>query len=138
MTYLTRATAAAGTLLACAGLLAAGPAQAASRTMPPSNWLYLSVTRGDPQTGKTQGTLLQCDPPVEDTRAAAACNELAAVGGDISRMPQTKNVFCPMIYAPVTVHARGLWNGRPVDYQETYSSKCVMNARTGSVFTLND
>ncbi|MEV7684797.1 SSI family serine proteinase inhibitor [Streptomyces bungoensis] len=137
MTYLTRATAAAGVLLAWAGLLAAGPAQAAPRDLPPSNWVFLSVTRGDPHTGAVRGTLLQCDPPVEDARAASACSQLAAVGGDISRMPQNKNVLCPMIYAPVTAQARGLWNGRPVDYRETFPSACVMNARTGSVFALD-
>ncbi|MGV4981372.1 subtilase-type protease inhibitor [Streptomyces sp. NPDC001709] len=140
MTYISRLTAAAGALLACAGLLAAGPAQAAPRTpltrFPLSdNWLYLTVVRGETaQSGDKHGTLLLCDPvPLGYARAAEACGELAAVDGDIARMPQ-KKVFCPMIFAPVTVRANGQWNGRPVDYQQTYSSKCVMEARTGAVF----
>ncbi|OXY91553.1 SSI family serine proteinase inhibitor [Streptomyces diastatochromogenes] len=136
MTYITRATAAAGALLASVGLLAAGPAQAAPRDSLHGNWLDLTVTRGDAQTGYTRGTLLLCDPPLGHPRAAEACTELAAAHGDIARIP-AKKVFCPMIFAPVTVHARGQWNGRPVDYQETYSSKCVMNARTGAVFALD-
>lgn len=136
MTYITRATAAAGALLAAAGLLAAGPAQAASRDILPVNWLYLTVTKGDAQSGDTRGTLLLCDPPLGHAHAAEACAELERVDGDIGRIA-AKGGFCPMIWAPVTVHARGQWKGRPVRFQETYSSRCVMNARTGSVFTLD-
>ena len=40
--------------------------------------------------------------------------------------------------APVTVHARGQWSGRTVDYTERFSSACFMTARTGSVFALDD
>ncbi|MGJ5752603.1 subtilisin inhibitor-like [Streptomyces puniciscabiei] len=143
MTYLTRLTTAAGALLACAGLLAAAPAQAApsaARSTFPltDNWLYVTVIRGEnAQAGDKHGTLLMCDPlPLGYARAAEACDELTKAGGDISRIPQ-KKVFCPMIYAPVTVHAHGQWNGEPVDYQETYSSKCAMEARTGAVFAVD-
>ncbi|OLZ67434.1 serine protease [Streptomyces sp. IMTB 2501] len=137
MTYLTRVTTAAGALLACAGLFAAAPAQAAPRASFPlsDNWLYLTVVRGETaQAGDRHGTLLLCDPvPLGYARAAEACSELAAANGDIARIPQTK-VFCQMIYAPVTVHAHGQWNGQPVDYQKTYSNKCTMEAQTGAVF----
>ncbi|MEV5873099.1 subtilase-type protease inhibitor [Streptomyces sp. NPDC052101] len=137
MTYISRVTAAAGALLACAGLLAAAPAQAAPRVAFPlsDNWLYLTVVKGETaQSGDKHGTLLLCDPmPLGYARAAEACGELSAAEGDIARIPQ-KKVFCPMIYAPVTVSAHGQWNGRPVDYQETYTSKCAMEARTGAVF----
>ncbi|MET7285595.1 SSI family serine proteinase inhibitor [Streptomyces sp. NPDC005573] len=135
MTYLTRAAAAAGALLAAAGLLAASPAQAATRGSAPGDWLYLTVTRGDAQTGTTTSALLMCDPPTGHPHAAQACAELAAADGDIDRIPH-QDVFCPLIYAPVSVHARGSWNGRPVDYEQTYTSKCVMDARTGAVFAL--
>lgn len=137
MTYITRATAAAGALLASVGLLAAGPAQAAPRHTLTGNWLDLTVTRGVAQTGYPRHTLLLCDPPLGSRHAAEACAELAAADGDIGRIPP-KRIFCTMIFAPVTVHARGRWNGRPVDFQETYSSKCVMNGRTGAVFALDD
>ncbi|WP_369392646.1 subtilase-type protease inhibitor [Streptomyces sp. CG1] len=137
MTYLTRVTTAAGALLACAGLFAAAPAQAAPRASFPlsDNWLYLTVVRGETaQSGDRHGTLLLCDPvPLGYARAAEACGELAAANGDIARIPQ-KKVFCQMIYAPVTVHAHGQWNGQPVDYQKTYSNKCTMEAQTGAVF----
>ncbi|MEV6051424.1 SSI family serine proteinase inhibitor [Streptomyces sp. NPDC052107] len=137
MTYLTRATAAGGALLAAAGLLAAVPAHAASRDHFPGNWLYLTVTKGEASSSYARGTLLLCDPPLGHPHAAEACAELAAADGDIGRIPP-KDVFCPMIYAPVTAHAAGRWNGRPVDFQETYTNTCVMNARTGAVFALED
>ncbi|MGW3207713.1 SSI family serine proteinase inhibitor [Streptomyces sp. NPDC001135] len=140
MTYISRVTATAGALLTAAGLLAAAPAQAAPRSTFPltDNWLYLTVARGETvQSGDKHGTLLLCDPlPLGYARAAEACADLAAVEGDIARIPK-KKVFCPMIFAPVTVHAHGQWNGRPVDYQQTYSSKCVMEARTGAVFAVD-
>ncbi|MES4887236.1 SSI family serine proteinase inhibitor [Streptomyces sp. NPDC096012] len=136
MTYISRATTAAGLLLAAAGLLAAGPAQAEARGTFPGNWLYLTVTKGDAQSSDTRGTLLLCDPPQGHARAAEACAELAGTDGDVSRI-QTKSGFCPMIWAPVTARARGQWNGRPIRFEQTYSSRCVMNARTGAVFSLD-
>ncbi|MFF9767661.1 SSI family serine proteinase inhibitor [Streptomyces sp. NPDC014636] len=136
MTYLTRTAATAGALLAAAGLLTAGPARAASRDIQQGNWLYLTVTRGDARSGHTHGTLLLCDPPSGHAHASQACGELADAGGDIGRIP-AEGVFCPMIYAPVTTHARGRWNGRSVDFQETYTSTCVMKARTRHVFALD-
>ncbi|MEU0331941.1 SSI family serine proteinase inhibitor [Streptomyces sp. NPDC006193] len=136
MTYFTRATTAAGVLLAAAGLLAAGPAHAVSRDVP-GNWLYLTVTKGDARSNDTHAALLMCDPPRGHARAAEACADLSATDGDVGRIPP-KDVVCPMIYSPVTVHARGQWNKRTVDFQETYASPCVMKARTGSVFALDD
>ncbi|MFR0356364.1 SSI family serine proteinase inhibitor [Streptomyces sediminimaris] len=126
-----------GGLLAAALLLAgAAPAQALSHHFPPDNWLYLTVTRGDARSGGHHDTLLLCDPPAGHARAAQACGELAAADGDISRIP-AKNAYCPMIYAPVTVRARGEWRNRKIDYTETFSSACFMRARTGSVFALD-
>ncbi|QJS09341.1 serine protease [Streptomyces argyrophyllae] len=136
MTYITRAAAAAGALLTAAGLLTAGPAQAASRDALPGDWLYLTVSKGGDRSGDSRGTLLLCEPPQGHARASEACAELAAAGGAVDRIP-ARHVFCPMIFAPVTVHARGRWDGRPVDFQDTYTSACVMRARTGSVFALD-
>ncbi|MFI5686598.1 SSI family serine proteinase inhibitor [Streptomyces sp. NPDC051636] len=141
MTHTTQATAVRGALLAAVALLAASPASAAARTAPGDthrgDWLYLTVTRGDARYAETRGTLLRCGPPRGHARAAEACAELTAAGGDIGAIPQTKDVFCPMIYAPVTVHARGEWHGRLVAYRETFSNACAMGARTGAVFALD-
>ncbi|MFF9622959.1 SSI family serine proteinase inhibitor [Streptomyces griseosporeus] len=103
---------------------------------PLGDWLYLTVTRGDARAGDTRGTLLLCAPPQGHARAAQACAELAAADGDIAALP-LKDVYCPMVYAPVTVRAQGEWDGRPVRYTETFANGCVMAARTGAVFALD-
>ncbi|MFJ5302491.1 SSI family serine proteinase inhibitor [Streptomyces sp. NPDC088350] len=133
-----KASALRGALLAAVALLAAGqaPAQAAPRHAAQGDWLYLTVTRGDSRSSDTRGTLLLCDPPQGHAHAAEACAELGAAGGDIDAIP-AESVFCPMIYAPVTAHARGEWKGRQVDYTRTFSNVCVMAARTGEVFALD-
>ncbi|RPE39526.1 subtilisin inhibitor-like [Streptomyces sp. Ag109_O5-1] len=138
MTHLIRATAAGGALLAAAALLVTAPAQAAPGDTRDGDYLNLTVTKeGDGRAGGTRGTLLLCDPPQGHSRAAEACAELAAVGGDITRITPTKGAICSMIYAPVTAQARGEWNGRPIEYRETFSNSCVMAARTGPVFALD-
>jgi hypothetical protein len=136
--HTSKATALRSALLAVVALLAAGqaPAQAAPRHGVQGDWLYLTVTRGDSRSSDTRGTLLLCDPAQGHAHAAEACAELGAAGGDIDAIP-VKSVFCPMIYAPVTAHARGEWKGRQVDYSKTFSNACVMAARTGSVFALD-
>ncbi|MEV6804212.1 SSI family serine proteinase inhibitor [Streptomyces sp. NPDC017248] len=136
MTLLTRAAAAAGALLAAATLLTTGPAQAASPDALRGTWLHLTVAKGEPRTGAPQRALLLCDPPRGHAHAADACRELTTARGDIGHIP-AQNVFCPLIYAPVTARARGQWNGHAVDFRETYTSACVMKARTRHVFALD-
>lgn len=126
-------------LVAALVLLAAGqaPAQAsAPRHGIQGDWLYLTVTRGDSRSSDTRGTLLLCDPPQGHAHAAEACAQLGAADGDIDAVP-AKSVFCPMIYAPMTAHARGEWKGRQIDYRKTFSNACVLAARTGEVFALD-
>ncbi|WP_095046705.1 SSI family serine proteinase inhibitor [Streptomyces sp. WM6386] len=134
----TASKAVRGSLLAAAALLVAttAPAQAAPADSRTDNWLFLTVTRGDARSSDTRGTLLLCDPPQGHGKAAEACAELEAATGDLAALP-AKNTYCPMNYAPVTARAQGQWNGRPVDYAETFSNGCVMAGRTGSVFALD-
>jgi hypothetical protein len=133
-----RIKAVGGGLLAAAAALALGTAtpQAAAQDSDTGNWLFVSVTHGDGRHAETPGRLLLCDPPQGHGKAAEACADLERVGGDIRRL-ERKDAFCPMIYAPVTAHARGEWNGRPVQYHETFSNGCGLAARTGAVFALD-
>ncbi|MFJ3668958.1 SSI family serine proteinase inhibitor [Streptomyces sp. NPDC090106] len=133
-------------VLGAAALLLAAPASASAYDARTDNWLHLSVTRGDARTGgavpggarssDTRGTLLVCDPPQGHGRAALACAELDAVGGDIGALPPGDG-YCTMIYAPATARAHGRWDGRPVTYEETFPNACVLAQRTGSVFALD-
>ncbi|MGW0826032.1 SSI family serine proteinase inhibitor [Streptomyces sp. NPDC002845] len=136
MTHTTRSV---RTLLTAAALLtvAAATAQAAPGETVPGNWLYVTVTEGDSRSSDTRGTLLLCDPPQGHAHAARACEELRAAEGDIGRIP-SKEVFCTMVYAPVSVSARGEWNGRRVAYERAFSNSCEMVAHTGAVFALSD
>lgn len=125
-----------GALLAVGLLVAASaPAQAVSQEDVRDNWLYVTVTRGEPGSGDTRGTLVLCDPPQGHAQAARACAELARADGDIGGIPP-KKILCPMLYSPVTVHAHGEWNGRPREYDRTFSNGCELGARTGAVFAL--
>ena len=138
MTYTITATAvrrAARAGLAVAAVLllaAAAPVPTGPST---EDHLFLTVTKGDGRSGDTRGTLLLCDPPQGHSRAAEACDQLAAVNGDIGSLPPADG-YCTMLYAPVTAQADGEWNGRPVEYRQTFPNGCVMGARTGAVFAL--
>lgn len=121
-------------------LLALGSAPATARSAPweavPGNWLYVTVTKGDTaRSSDSRGTLLLCAPPQGHRHAVRACEELREADGDIARIPR-KDVYCPMLHAPVTASARGEWDGRPVEYTKTFSNGCLMEAHTGAVFAL--
>lgn len=117
--------------------LGSAPAQPTPRETAPGNWLYVTVAKGDTRSRETRGTLLLCGPPQGHRHATRACEELRAAGGDIARIPP-KDVYCPMVHAPVTASARGQWNGRPVAYTKTFSNACLMAANTGAVFALSE
>ncbi|MFE9439908.1 SSI family serine proteinase inhibitor [Streptomyces sp. NPDC006602] len=138
MTHTNTTTAVRGGLLAAAALLlaTAPSAQAAPQESTRGDWLFVTLTTGDARSRDTRSTLLRCDPPQGHGRAAEACAQLESADGDIGAISSWE-VYCPMIYAPVTAHARGQWHGRPVQYRETFSNKCVLAARTGAVFALD-
>ncbi|MFK4101116.1 SSI family serine proteinase inhibitor [Streptomyces sp. NPDC019531] len=139
MTYTITVTAvrrtARASLTVAAALLLAAAAPATAGSSDGGGHLYLMVTKGDRRSSDIRGTLLLCDPPWGHGRAAEACAQLDAVGGEIKALPPT-DIMCPMIYAPVTAQARGAWHGRPVEYRQTFSNACEMSARTGAVFAL--
>ncbi|MFJ2739882.1 SSI family serine proteinase inhibitor [Streptomyces sp. NPDC087440] len=101
------------------------------------NWMYVAVVEGEDVMGDVRGTLLKC-PPAQDAghkNAAAACKQLAAVDGDITKIKRA-DVACPMIYKPVTAMAYGMWDGRRMVFAKNFPNACVMQASTGSVFTM--
>ncbi|GAA2426121.1 SSI family serine proteinase inhibitor [Streptomyces glaucus] len=138
MTHTTTTRALRSGLLTAAALLAAcaTPASATAGGAHAGTWLHLTVTRGETPSAVTRGALLRCDPPQGHPRAARACAELGTANGDIAGL-RPQDAHCPMVYAPVTAHARGQWRGRPVEYTATFPNGCVMAARTGSVFALD-
>ncbi|MDX3641674.1 SSI family serine proteinase inhibitor [Streptomyces sp. MB09-02B] len=127
-----------GCLLAALALLTLGASAPDPTTAVQSDWLYVTLTRGDDaRSSDTRGTLLLCDPPQGHGRAAEACAELGRTDGDIARIPH-RDTVCTEIYAPVRATAEGRWSGRQVTYEQTFANACVMSARTGAVFALSD
>lgn len=125
--------AAALALLATAAPASAAPAHPDPTHAAPGNFLYLTVT-GESR-GATHRVLLMCDTSKKPKRVAEACAQLRAARGDIGRIPHRK-VLCPMMYAPVTASANGVWNGRVVKYRKQYGNRCELEAKTGAVFTV--
>jgi hypothetical protein len=137
---------AAALLLAAAGATTAtattaGPATAptpvAGGLAPAGSRLELTVTPGADRSGGPRETLLLCDPPQGHARAAEACAQLTAAHGDVRAVPH-RDAVCPLVYAPVAARAHGRWDGRPVDYRETFANRCELEAATGAVFALDD
>ncbi|MFC8422252.1 SSI family serine proteinase inhibitor [Streptomyces sp. NPDC057236] len=136
MTHISLRTVRAGLLATLVLLACAAPARAGGGHSGEDNWLMLTVTHGETPPTAENGTMLRCDPPRGHRHATEACAELTAADGRIADIPPREDVVCPMVYAPVTAHADGMWRGRSVDYTETFPNACTMTARTGSVFAL--
>jgi hypothetical protein len=104
----------------------ANPARQGSR-------LVLHTSAG---TSPERTVTLQCNPPGgTHPKAAEACADVAKAGGRLAQMPANANPrACFMIYAPVTVTARGDWQGQAVRFTEKFPNTCVMRDKTGSVF----
>lgn len=144
MRHVLGTVAAAATTAACLLTATAGTAVAQDRSDRPSvptleaglyapTDLVLAVGRGtDTATLAVERSVtLSCAPRPSGTHpdAAAACAELKAVDGrfgDLAR-PAT-NAMCTKQWAPVTVSATGVWEGRRVDWSATFANGCTLHA----------
>ncbi|EWM15963.1 SSI family serine proteinase inhibitor [Kutzneria sp. 744] len=125
---LPRILAGAAALCVAAVCVTAVPAAAAM----PSTLSLTATTRGQ----APHVVELTCDP-VAGTHpdAQLACLQLDQVDGDIANMPGTEaHIFCPMIFQPIKVSATGLWRGRTVLFQDSYTNSCERDNKTGSLF----
>lgn len=88
----------------------------------------------DHSTKSIRTALLTCGPDTgTHPNPGSACDALAAAGGDITAIEDQDGV-CPLIYAPATVRATGLYAGKPVEYAETFSNACIVANATAGVF----
>lgn len=142
----------AGTLAAVAmlavSLFVAAPASAAGSSQNVSSALgatalVLTVAPADVGLGVDlenvqlpKVAVLVCDPAAgTHPDASAACDAIATANGDFNALPSEPDAICTMIYAPATATATGLWHGRSVNFEKTYSNACLMQAETGPVFS---
>ncbi|MBH5334138.1 subtilase-type protease inhibitor [Streptomyces pactum] len=133
-----------GAALTAGCLVAAGGAsaeQAQPRSLYAPSALVLTVGQGeDARTATVQRAVtLSCTPTPTGTHPAPAeaCAELSAVNGDFSALRATGTTsgqFCTKDYRPVVVTAQGVWQGRSVRYERTFSNSCVMQGTSNAVF----
>ncbi|MGW3470524.1 SSI family serine proteinase inhibitor [Saccharopolyspora sp. NPDC000995] len=121
------AAALVGTALAPA-LASAEPASSAHGSM-----MNLSI-RGEARED-IRTTFLTCEPTGgSHPYANDACQALKDVNGDFTKLT-TKQSACPLNYKPVTLSAKGRWQGKPVTFEKTFPNDCVAGAATGKVFS---
>lgn len=104
---------------------------------PAATVLTLTVGPGEESSVVHQSALLTCEPVSgSHPRADAACRELAKVNGDFAGLKGEDGQICPLLYDPVTVTARGTWQGKPVRYESTYPNSCLLTSMTAPVFDI--
>ncbi|WP_328334761.1 MULTISPECIES: subtilase-type protease inhibitor [unclassified Streptomyces] len=110
----------------------AGTAHAQPTSVYAPSALVLTIGRGDEVASTVlRAVTLSCAPQPTGTHPAsgAACAELTAVGGDLALIHATpSDQRCSFLWAPVTVTADGVWQGRRVAWRATYGNACHMDA----------
>lgn len=102
----------------------------------PASQLRLTVSPGEQPGQNARRVTLHCDPSGgSHPNPAAACAELAKVAGDIGAMNVEPDKACTMQYEPITVTARGRWEGKQVNFTKTYGNPCVLRVTTGPLFS---
>ncbi|MEV6961133.1 subtilase-type protease inhibitor [Streptomyces sp. NPDC051207] len=117
----------------------AGAGLAAPNTAPASLYapsaLVLTAGHGEnPATATPERAVtLSCTPRPAGTHPAAreACAELRQADGDVSALAvESSDALCTREYEPVVVTVDGVWEGRRVSYERTFSNECVKSAAT--------
>ncbi|MFE2376781.1 subtilase-type protease inhibitor [Streptomyces sp. NPDC059398] len=110
----------------------AGTADARTTSVYAPSALVLTIGKGDGAASTVaRAVTLSCAPRPQGTHPAsrAACDELSAVGGDLTLLTAAPTEQrCSFLWAPVTVTADGVWQGRRVSWRATYGNACQMNA----------
>ena len=128
---LVRSVAAAAATLAA---LAAGAQPASADTGRPVGPTVLTLSVAATRDPAPRSVTLRCDPAGGGhPHARQACDALAVAGGGFGRLPGTRQM-CPMIYAPVTATAQGVWRGIPVRWSQRFANACLLGERTGALF----
>ncbi|CAM5593120.1 protease inhibitor [Streptomyces aurantiogriseus] len=112
----------------------AAPAAPASLYAPSALVLTLGHGESAAAVSPARAVTLTCAPGPSGSHPAAAlaCAELRASGGDLEVLTETGDALCTREYDPVVVTVDGVWQGKRVSYERTFSNECVKNS-TGSV-----
>ncbi|WP_151475762.1 protease inhibitor [Streptomyces albicerus] len=101
--------------------------------------LVLTMGHGEiaADTTPERAVTLTCAPTASGSHpaVASACAELRASGGDFDALPGRSGGMCTREYDPVVVTVDGVWQGKRVSYERTFSNECVKNSYGMAVFT---
>ncbi|MGN9796367.1 subtilase-type protease inhibitor [Streptomyces sp. OZ13] len=120
--------------------LTAGPAAASEpHSLYSPSAVVLTVGQGESAAAATveRAVTLTCKPTAGGTHpdARAACADLERAHGQPAlTLIDGSGRVCPKIYAPVTVTADGVWEGRRVSYEQTFANSCVAQSRASHLF----
>lgn len=121
-----------------AGSAHAAPEAAGTGLYAPSA-LVLTVGHGESALTVTpeRAVTLSCGPTVSGTHPApaAACAELGLAGGDPSALAVESDRACTRQYDPVTVTLDGVWQGKRISYERTFSNECVKDSYDSVLFS---
>lgn len=128
----------ARTCLAAAALVGTALAPALAHAEPDSSahsMVNLSI-RGEARDD-IRTAFLTCEPTGgSHPYAQDACQALKDVNGDFTKLTTEHSTStCPLNYKPVTLTAKGRWQGKPVTFEKTFPNDCVAGAATGKVFS---
>ncbi|MER5390217.1 SSI family serine proteinase inhibitor [Saccharopolyspora sp. NPDC002686] len=119
--------------VACAvAVLVPGAAAAATDNSAEQSAFTLTVTESNQQT---RTVTLNCDPVGGNhPQAAAACNQLQLVNGNLQRLDARAGNNCTKDRRDVNAEAKGNWRGTPVEIKLSAPNPCELKARTGAFF----
>ncbi|MEU7889938.1 SSI family serine proteinase inhibitor [Microbispora bryophytorum] len=97
--------------------------------------VILTVADGEQAEPAKRSAFLNC-APVGGSHPSAqkACAWLNRTGPDPSALRVNATQPCTMIYAPVTVTASGIWDGKYFQFRRTFGNDCEMRSAAGVLF----
>ncbi|GAA2062458.1 hypothetical protein GCM10009839_87030 [Catenulispora yoronensis] len=148
-----RLAAAACPVLLSGAVLASGAAGARASVPAPGSVSFhvlggFHLKRVETKDGKTSTALLLCSSNTFGNGAAtihgvgnmkdptAACEQLNAVNGDLTKLNVHPAWMAPALVAQVHVEAHGTWKGVKIEYAHDFHNGGALAKQTGDVFAL--
>ncbi|GIH52265.1 Subtilisin inhibitor-like [Microbispora rosea] len=97
--------------------------------------VILTVANGEKAEPPARSAFLNCSPVGgSHPSAEKACAWLNRAGVDPSALRVNAAEPCTMIYAPVTVTASGIWDGKYFQFGRTFGNDCELKSAAGALF----
>ena len=97
--------------------------------------VILTVAEGEQAEPPARSVFLNCSPVGgSHPSAEEACAWLNRAGVDPGALRVNAAEPCTMIYAPVTVTASGIWDGKYFQFRRTFGNDCELKSAAGALF----